>query len=157
MRLNKICEELLDELYKFSNNIIFFGNSIKDNRLEIFEKNIGFSLPNDFKYILKKHNGISILGTEIYGYDEELKDSSLEQVYKFEHFEVPNKMPPQFLPFSTDGRGNHYCLDLLRCIDGICPVVFWQWNFTYQNIENIETCNNSFFEWVKEVMIDWIL
>jgi len=157
MDINVLCKDLLKELYKFSNDVITFGEPINDDRLENFEKSIGFSLPTDFKNILKKHNGISILGKEILGYDKQFQSSSLEQVYQFEHFEVANKMPPEYVPFSPDGRGNHYCLDLSRCDSDISPIVFWQWDFQYDNTNEIETCNYSFIEWVKEVMIEWTL
>lgn len=66
-------------------------------------------------------------------------------------------MPLEFLPFSSDGRGNHYCLDLSRLKGGSCPVIFWQWDFQYPNIEAVETCNESFYDWLDEVMIGWTL
>ncbi|KIQ17957.1 hypothetical protein RT99_18010 [Flavobacterium sp. MEB061] len=151
------CEKLLNELYKFSNEVLILGIPIKDNRLEIFEKKIGYILPDDFKYILKKHNKISLFGVELIGYDDEFQNSSLDKVYEFEHFEVSNKMPSQFVPFSPDGRGNHYCLDLSKYIDGFTPVVFWQWDCIYENFEDVEVCNSSFVDWMQEVMIEWSL
>jgi cell wall assembly regulator SMI1 len=66
-------------------------------------------------------------------------------------------MPHHFLPFSNDGRGNHYCLDLSRLTGQSCPVVFWQWNYDYASLEEVEACNDNFVSWVKEVMIDWTL
>lgn len=157
MDVKKKCESLLEQLYKFSSDVIFLGKVIEDNRLEILEESIGYLLPHDFKYILKKHNKISLFGTEILGLDIEFKESSLEKVYQFEHFIVSNKMPPQFLPFSPDGRGNHYCLDLSKNIDGITPVVFWQWDFVYENYDDVEISNDNFIEWVEEVMVEWNL
>lgn len=122
-------ENTLKRLYKFPAEILALGDPITDDRLEAFEKSISFVLPDDFKYILKKHNGFYLDGTSVYGIDESLRGSSLDSVYQYEHFDVVNKMPAFFLPFSPDGRGNHYCLDLSRLLDGYCPVVFWQWDF----------------------------
>ncbi|MEO6520171.1 MAG: SMI1/KNR4 family protein [Mucilaginibacter sp.] len=119
------CDELIAELKKFSKEIIDLGKSISDDRFEIFEKSIGFQLPIDFKYILTKYNGISLLGTEVLALDK-LQSSSLSEIYTFEHHEAGNPMPLKFLPFSPDGYGNHYCLDLSNLKDGLCPVVFWQ-------------------------------
>ncbi|MGA6119342.1 SMI1/KNR4 family protein [Sphingobacterium anhuiense] len=155
--LKKECERVLKELYLFSDNIIYFGNRIEDNRLELLEENLAYKFPMDFKYILKKHNGISLMGTEIYGLDVSLKGNSLDKIYEFEHYKVSNKMPKEFLPFSPDGRGNHYCLNLAKIIDGICPVVFWQWDYDYLSFEDVEECNDNFLSWIEEVMIEWIL
>ena len=116
----KECDLLISELYKFDTSIIYLGPAINDERLEIFEKDIGFEFPLDFKYIIKRHNGISLTGTEIYGLDKELRGSSLDEVYRYEHQEeIYNAMPNKFLPFSPDGRGNHYCINLSKLINGI--------------------------------------
>ncbi len=157
LSIYKDCDLLLDELHKFSNDVLYLGASITDDRLEKFEKRIGFSLPVDFKYIMKKHNGISLMDTEILGLDAALlRGSSLDEVYIFEH-EADSAFPVGFLPFSPDGRGNHYCLNLSEQKEGICPVVFWQHDYAYENINDVEVCNVKFADWVKEVMIDWTL
>ena len=151
------CDWVINELNKFNKSIVSLGLPITDNRLEIFENQIGFAFPSDFKYILKKHNRISLSGTEIYGIDEKFKGSSLVDIYKYEHFSVEHKMPKEFLPFSPDGRGNHYCIDLSKLKNGLCPVLFWQWDFHYSNNDEIEYCNDNFIYWIKEVMIEWTL
>jgi hypothetical protein len=150
-------ERVISELYKFSENILEIGKRIEDDRLELFEKSIKFNLSSDYKYLIKKHNRFSLYGTLIYGIDEDLRGSSLDKVYNFEHYEVSNKMPSFFVPFSPDGRGNHYCLDLSRLVNEVSPIVFWQWNCVYENIEDVETCNNNFLDWVQESVIDWLL
>lgn len=147
----------LEELYKFSPEILYLGENIIDSRIEDFEKNIGQILPDDFKYIIKKHNRITLAGTEVYGISSELRGNSLDKIYSFEHSEVENPMPKNFLPFSPDGQGNHYCLDLSKLENNLCPVVFWQWDFEYENIEDVEVCNDNFVEWIDEVMIEWTL
>ncbi len=149
--------QIIAELYKFSESILDLGKPIKDDRLEIFEKNIGYSLPSDYKNFMTKHNGFSLFGTLIYGIDKELRGSSLDVVYEFEHYKVFNKMPSFFIPFSPDGRGNHYCLDLSKLTNDVCPIIFWQCDYKYENIEDIEICNNSFLDWIQEVVIDWTL
>jgi len=154
----KACDLLLLELYKFDDSMTSLGPQINDNRMEVFEENIGFKLPLDFKYIIKKHNGISLSGTEIYGLDDALRGSSLDEVYQYERsMEIYNPMPREFLPFSPDGRGNHYCLNLSKLLGDICPVVFWQHDLIYNNVEEVEECNGSLMSWIQEVMIDWTL
>ena len=64
------CDKLIAELSKFSRDMLYLGPAINDNRMELFEKEIGFELPFDFKYIMTKHNGLSLDGTEGYGIDK---------------------------------------------------------------------------------------
>ena len=151
------CDNILNQLCKFSDKILFLGDPITDNRLLEFESKIGFELPLDFKYILSNHNSFSLSGTEVLGLDIRFRGSSLENVYDFEHLEVDNPMLKEFLPFSPDGFGNQYCLDLSRLDNYLCPVIFWQHDYLYADKDDVETCNTSFIEWVKEVMIDWAL
>jgi hypothetical protein len=151
------CDAILTELSLFSDELLYMGTAICDDRLELLEKQTGFLLPFDFKYIVKKHNGISLDGNEIYGIDKELRGTSLDELYMFEHFEVGNKMPVEFFPFSPDGYGNHYCLNLSNLNLGQCPVVFWQHDYIYENKDEVEECNASFVEWIKEVLINWTL
>jgi cell wall assembly regulator SMI1 len=151
------CELVLTELSKFDDDSLHLGPPILDNRLEAFERQIGLLLPFDFKYLLKKHNGIGLSGTEVYGIDKELRGSSLDEVYHFEHDLVDNEMPVHYLPFSPDGFGNHYCLDLSKIVNGVSPVIFWQHDYFYKNLAEVEVCNNSFTEWMDEVMIGWTL
>jgi cell wall assembly regulator SMI1 len=143
MTINDLCELTLRNLYKFSKSLLYTGDSIDDNRIENFEQQIGYILPLDYKYIIKKHNGITLAGTEIYGLSNELRDNSVDKIYGFEHFEVDNPMPDIFLPFSPDGQGNHYCLDLSNLKDNLCPVVFWQWDIEYDSIADVEVCNTN--------------
>lgn len=157
MEIIEKCNQTLEELYKFSPEILYLGENIIDSRLESLEEEIGYKLPEDFKYIMKKHNGITLAGTQIYGLSAKLKESSLGKIYAFEHSEVENPMPKNFFPFSPDGRGNHYCLDLSKLEANVCPVMFWQWDFEYDNLEDVEVSNDNFAEWVNEVMIEWTL
>lgn len=153
----KEINSILLELNRFSESIAYFGPSIVDLRIEEFEKHIQRVLPMDFRSILSKYNGLSIAGIEVFGLDTSLKGSSLLEVYEFEHLGTLKKMPPQFVPFSADGMGNHYCLDLSRLEKGTSPIVFWQHDFEYNDISEVETCNESFHQWLKEVMIGWAL
>lgn len=151
------CDEVLQELYMFSTDILFLGKPIADDRLKGLETYIGYRLPLDFIYILQKHNSFSLLGSLVYGVGQELGEASLDRIYHFEHKEVDNPMFPELLPFSPDGGGNHYCFDLSKIQDGLSPVVFWQHDFPYRDKDDIEVCNANFVDWIQEVIIDWTL
>lgn len=157
-KIKKECDFVINELLKFSDSLLELGEPIVDNRLEVFEINIEQNLSNDFKYILRKFNGFSLNGTIVNGLGSIFGDSSLDEVYNFEHFNALNKMPHCLFPFSNDGRGNYYCLDLSKyngC--GVCPIVFWQWDYHYKDMSEIEICNINFCDWIREVMIEWTL
>jgi cell wall assembly regulator SMI1 len=150
-------DRILTELRKFSDAICELGNPINDNRLETFETNFGMKLPDDFKYMIRQHNSFSLSGVEVHGFEIQQDVQSIEQVIKFEHLEAGNPMFPDFLPFSPDGYGNYYCLDLSRIQDDVCPIIFWQHDYFYEKQNEVETCHDSFLDWVQEVMIDWTL
>jgi len=82
---------------------------------------------------------------------------SLGKAFNIEHFEVDNKMPIHLIPFSPDGGGNQYCFDSTRCDTESCKIVFWQHNLSYNEGRLPETVNNTFTEWAKEVLVDWML
>lgn len=151
------CDKLLTELLKFDEEILSLGSVINDDRFRLFEKSIGFNLPLDLKYLLHLYNGFSLMGTGVYGLDDSFRGSSLNNVYHDEHYEADIPMPAHFVPFSPDGAGNHYCLDVARLTDGLCPVVFWQHDAEYLSLKDVEVCNSSFTDWVQEVMIGWTL
>ena len=138
------CERLISEIKKFSPDLFFLGASIADNRLEIFERKIQYTLPEDFGYMLTRHNKISLKGTEVYGLDTAFGEGSLDRVYYFESQLAGNSIPAYFLPFSPDGFGNLYCLDLSVIANGICPVIFWEHDVFYENPADAEVCNESF-------------
>lgn len=145
----------LNKLYKFSPKVLQLGNEIIDDRIEKLEMKLSIKLPNEFIYLLKKHNGIFLLGVEVFGLGLDFGEMSLDKIYDFEHENVQNSMPNYYFPFSPDGMGNHYCLDLSRIKNNeTCPVVFWQWDIDY-NFNEVETCNVNFQEWIEEVLIGW--
>lgn len=147
-------EEIIFELLKFDSSIIELGESVFDDRFEKLENQVDYKLPETFKSLLKQYNRISLFGGTINGLDVNFRDASLDKLYHIEHFEVGNPMPLEFFPFSPDGAGNHYCFDLSTGED---KVYFWQHDVEYENKTDVELCNNSFYEWIQEVLIDWTL
>lgn len=150
-------ENLITELFKFSDDILEYGNNINDNRIEEFEQYCNLKIPADFKQFMKKVNGFSLMGTEVYGFDKE-KVNAIENIYYREHFEVRIPQYPYLIPFSPDGRGNFYCLDTLNQLEnGDYPIIFWVSNYEYTKDDVPEITHNNFLDWVQEVVIEWIL
>ncbi len=95
---------LIEELNRFSPDIIIKGSSASDTDISAFENVFGIVLPRDFKSFVKVYNGFSLMGTAVYGIGN--SDHDLKANYLFEHYEVGHKMPDYLVPFSPDGFGN---------------------------------------------------
>jgi hypothetical protein len=151
-------ENLIKELLKFSDDILEVGSNILDDRIEEFEQNRNLYFPLDFKRFIKKINGFSLMGTEVYGFDKKIVNA-IENIYYREHFEVRIPQHSYLVPFSPDGRGNFYCLDTNRnSLDCVrCPIVFWTSNYEYSELDAPEVTHSCFLDWVQEIVIDWTL
>lgn len=150
-------EKIINELLKFSSNILELGQPIFDNRVNLFEEKYGIKLPADFRCFINQYNGVCLMGTEVYGFDITAAES-IESVYHYEHFEVIVPQWKHFVPFSPDGGGNFYCFDTNALTEkGDCSIVFWISNYPYSEQDSPEVVNNSFLEWMQQIAIDWTL
>ncbi|NSL91248.1 SMI1/KNR4 family protein, partial [Chitinophaga sp. Mgbs1] len=123
-----------------------------------FEKKHVLSLPEDFKYFCSEVNGFDLMGTEVYGFlPDSLTSMSIEKLYHREHKLIKFPQPEYLVPFSPDGSGDFYCFDTRSHNGGSCPVVFWYSNYNYTDEDVPEKANDSFVEWMQEVVIDWTL
>jgi cell wall assembly regulator SMI1 len=150
-------DEVIKELSLFSNRIITLNEPGNLEDIELFENTLGLKLPNDYKELLKIHNGFDLMGATIYGIGNSSHNRSLEKIHKREHTEVANPLYECLVPFSPDGGGNHYCFDTRTINEGSCNIIFWQHDYPYAVDDPPEITNASFVEWVKEVIIDWTL
>src|SRR5437868_4869689 len=149
--------DAIAEIEKFSRDILSLNGPVDEKEIMTFEETYNLILPSDYKVLLKKYNGISLHGVDLYGITEANDSYSLEECYLFEHYEVTNEMPLYLVPFSPDGGGNHYCFDTRLNNDTSCPIVFWQHDYSYSEEDPPEVINSSLADWMKEVMIDWTL
>lgn len=150
-------KEVIKELSFFSDEIIEFNGPADSESVADFMQKFNVHLPQDYLEMLKIFNGLSLMGSYFLGIYPEDGKFDLIKCYNIEHFEVANPMPLYLVPFSPDGRGNHYCFDTRYCNYISCPIVFWQYDYIYAGDDQPEVANSSFAEWVKEVIIDWTL
>lgn len=147
--------EVFEELQKFSSNLYELYPPIEKETIISFEKKHNVTLPNDYKLFLSKTNGIDFMGSVVFGIFDDSVFKSLGGAYLFEHFEVGNPMPSNLIPFSPDGAGNHYCFESNDNRAG--KIIFWQHDYLYTENDSPEVVNESFADWMKEVVIDWTL
>lgn len=146
---------LRNELEKFSSTIVEIGGVVTDNRVEKLEAKIGYVFPPKFKQLLKAMNSFSLYGTEVYGFGKCPVGFSLEELYHIEHFEVGNPMPESIVPFSPDGGGNHYCLNLAG--ENPEQVLFWVHDLELSDEEQLEVCGEDIVDWMNKEVIEPIL
>lgn len=149
--------EVINELKKFSDEILELGTLIHDNRIKEFELEYDLNLPEDFKLFISQINGFSLMGSEVYGFDK-TKANSIENIYYREHFKVRIPQYPYLVPFSPDGRGNFYCLDThSNESENKLSIVFWVSNYEYSTEDPPEIVASNFINWIQKVVIDWTL
>lgn len=149
--------DIIEMLQLFSDEIITLNNPANQESILLFQSGYNIKLPEDYITFIQKINGLSLMGTTVYGLGEEAWEFSLEKNHKREHEEVGNPMYDYLIPFSPDGGGNHYCFDTRTNSRDSCNIVFWQHDYAYTEDDPPEITNTSFTEWLKEVVIDWTL
>lgn len=141
------CNLLIDFIKSLEEEFVGLNDGLKsDDMIQVP------NLPLDFKYFLKWSNGFSLFGTEILGIGNVQND--LLKTMEREQNETNNLMPKSIIPFSAAGNGDFYCFDLKNGLDvnGKCPIIYWQWNHSSSN--SYETVNDSFLDWLKELIED---
>ena len=131
--------------------------SVPIEHIKRFEEMFRIKLPLDYKYLLSLSNGFYYDGHEILGISFNSKDTryDLTATYNFEHYESENAMFSYIVPFYPDGFGNFVCFDT-RIInkDGTCPIVFWNHNVKYNEINGPEIINDSFVGFLVETIFE---
>ena len=153
MKLN----DVITELHRFSDAVLTFKEPVNINRIQDFENEIGITLPNDYKVLLKRFNGVNLAGKIVYGIGKSSGEMSLDEAYFYEHNEVANPMFKYLIPFSPDGAGSHYCFDVREVNVESCNIIFWQYDYHYNEEDAPEITHPSFTAWLKEVFIDGTL
>jgi cell wall assembly regulator SMI1 len=141
---------LKQELNKFSNDLIEIGEPIQDDRIEKVEKILNHKLPPIFKSTFQQMNSFSLYGNEVYGFAPLKGQLTLNDLYNIEHFEVGNPMPENVIPFSPDGGGNHYCIDLTSSNPE--QVLFWVHDLELTDDGQLEICNSNIVDWFQEII-----
>jgi len=149
--------DVFEEVQKFSPTLYQLHEAVDGDKIDSFEQRYKISLPNDYKLFLSKTNGIDFMGVVVYGINDDTIFNSMDGSYIFEHYEAGNPMPFNLIPFSPDGAGNHYCFDSNSCTNESSKIIFWQHDLSYDLNNPPEVVNESFAEWVKEVVINWTL
>ena len=147
-------DETIKELNKFSSQIVDLKPSVDLELIHRFEEEFQIKLPADYKYLLSKTNGFSLMGFEVLGITY-TDDYNLVNAYQFEHFEVIVPQYKHLIPFSPDGGGNFYCFDTSVKTQGgdSNRIVFWYSNYEYTESDPPEVTHESLADYVN----NWII
>lgn len=148
--MNKLKQELL----KITPDMVEIGDPILDDRIEKVEEILGYEFPPVFKSTFKEMNEFSLHGTEVYGFGPMEGKYTLNHLYNAEHFEVGNPMPAHVFPFSPDGGGNHYCIDLSS--ENPDQVLFWVHDLELTDEDQLGVDHANIQEWFQEVIDDFL-
>lgn len=160
-KVHENIDKILNRLNMFSRDIVCFYEPANMNAIKFFEKKFNVTLPYDYKYLLSRTNGFSLMGDSIYGVMDDLSlgNQDLFSIYKYEH---ECTYIPQYwylVPFAPDGGGNFYCFDTRDITDDnpLCKIVFWQSNYQYSEDDQPEITHDNMMEFISECIINWTL
>ena len=146
----------------YSDGLIDLNPPATDYEIEELTKILGVELPNDFLDVLRIHNGQK--GESAWLFDSQeflsthriieefntwknLLDTQLQGKSSTPDEEVKNDWwNTNWIPFTSDGRADHYCLDLSPTDAGIKGQIITLW---YESSER-EVVAPSFSLWFEE-------
>jgi cell wall assembly regulator SMI1 len=152
-------QQALTELKKFDSSMYHFSDGASIESIIDLEKTIGYELPFDFKEFLLFSNGAGIFNLDIYSICEKADTLDIYTNYLFEKDEVGNPIPEYLLPITANGRGDHYCLDLISLSKSreSCNIVFWQYDYEYDASHKPDIEAKSFNDYLLKIMSDYLV
>lgn len=155
----------LEDWLKVSNPMLLadLNPAATDDDIRILEEKIGVQLPTDFVECLKIHNGQKGSADGLFSGMEFLSSQRILDEWKiwknlmdrghFEHFEAKSEIEiqntwwnPRWIPFTSNGAGDHLCLDLAPTDRGQLGQIITVWHDDGYRKKNA----NSFAHWFME-------
>ena len=146
----------------YSDGLIDLNPPATDYEIEELTKILGVELPNDFLDVLKIHNGQK--GESAWLFDSQEFLSTHRIIEEFNtwknllntQLQGKSSTPDEgvkndwwntnWIPFTSDGCGDHYCLDLSPTASGIKGQIITLW----YELDEREIVSQSFSLWFKE-------
>jgi len=102
------------------------GGGATDIEISNAENSLSVAFSESYRSFLRRigwgrfsHQELYGLGSDTPAYLELVKNTFVERET------MGPTMPSHLVPVMNDGAGNHFCLDTSTCVNGECPVVFW--------------------------------
>ncbi len=126
--------------------------SVYEAELRELEKHLGIGLPEDYRQFLGEF-GFVDWPEIVYGVDRSLRpgDTLLKTIERERNLLLP-ALPPHLIPFSPNGLGSHYCLDLESKRHNSSRVVYWRHEVLEGQVP--EHAFDSFSAWLAETTLE---
>lgn len=151
---NKMFKPFFDEVSKYKEGVHRFNKGISENKLEIFERSKGITLPAEYKEFLKICNGGELFavpsGTILSGLLTDPSNFIYGESYINNGFSYENEeydLPINYLIIGNANYGDLYCLDLDNSSMGRSRIIEWD----HENKTNSETWN-SVKDWLLDLL-----
>lgn len=123
----------------------FYSGANESSEIVMVEKELGVSLPDDYKLFLMDFGSGDYNGVEIYGTGKKFSHKSIPSVIfaTKEQRKGDARFPMSFLVIGNDGSGNLICLDCEK------DKVFY-WGLSLEDAEPQEKISDNFVQYVVE-------
>ncbi len=133
----------------------------------LLEELTGASLPEDFKFFYRIHNGQDSISDTLTEMGELLSIERISDEWRIwkslldkNSFENSQPQPdegvqntwwhPHWIPITYDGAGNHFCMDLAPAPKGTTGQIITMWHDSNER----QIVANSFTEWINQFAHD---
>ena len=150
----------------YSDGLLDLNPPATQAQIEELTSTLGVDLPNDFIHVLKIHNGQKGESAWLFDSQEFLStDRIIEEFNIWKNLldkELQGKVSTpddgvknewwniNWIPFTSDGCGDHYCLDLSPTATGTKGQIITLW---YESSQR-EIVSRSFSQWFEEYVLE---
>lgn len=145
--------ELRRVLDEYTN--IEHGRGITAREVDLVERELGVTLPEEYRSYLMDCGWIGVDCDTLYGCGADAPDCyGLVSIVERERYDAEPRIPAHFIPIMNDGAGNNYCLDTRRIQGATCPVVFWDHESEWGSDQNPDDVAPTFVDWLARAIAD---
>lgn len=148
--------------HNYNDGLLDLNPPASDEEIEELTKTLGLELPKDFISVLKMHNGQKGEAAWLFDSQEFLSTHRIIKEFNIWKNLLENELQGKvstpdngvkndwwnkaWIPFTSDGCGDHYCLDLSPSDSGTKGQIITLW---YESAER-EIVAKSFSQWFEE-------
>lgn len=121
------------------------GKAIEPSVIEELEAELGVLFPDEYKALVLKHNGASIIPFAFKVGEMVESINNFHNVVEKYHFS-DERLPEGIIPFARDAGDNQICFDYR---DGTISILFWDYGSPKNDGVDLSLVANSFKEFLN--------
>lgn len=126
-----------------------------DETIASVERTLGFRFPEDYKALLRRHDGGVFAGARLFNLAPDgnfrVLASEMQKIETYLGEELPKVATREMIPVGDDGGGNLFLLDLRAADANSCPVL--KWGHEALNGKEPGVAANSIREFVEDRLV----